>query len=369
MLLLFIPLWTGCQSLSLPSASVPIESLVLKKSGTRFTIMADTRAQQIDFPEFVDILKMSHLANGVFDQKMRQMIQLHAKPNPERQSVFIRSSERLHGSLRALSPHVRDPGILPNNPTDFNSLVISLFDTLLLAPDFEIKFAAAGDSSHIFNLLQAHIKLSEFKSRFVPISDGVELQKNELTQGEFFQLFGFNPANFSENNFCQTGESNYESIRGTEICSSMPVESIAWNDVQVLLQILNRKIEHFRFSLPTMAQWQFAVLGRISEPTDDDLLPNLDEQAWWLSNSKKQSRSVGTRQPSATGAHDLLGNVWELMADKPQQWAQPNIMAMRGGSWGSIHRAALKLSNVRAVDKEFRGYQIGFRLTRKSKTH
>jgi formylglycine-generating enzyme len=80
---------------------------------------------------------------------------------------------------------------------------------------------------------------------------------------------------------------------------------------------------------------------------------NLDDIAWYSSNSGNKTHEVGQKQPNAFGLYDLLGSVWQWTVDwydekyyqvsatqNPSGPPGGTLRAVRGGSWNSNPRGA-----------------------------
>ena len=219
----------------------------------------------------------------------------------------------------------------------------------------------------------------------VRISRGFWLAKHEVTQAEWQGVMGSNPSYFDE-------------------CGpSCPVEEVSWNDTQDFIRSLNARTGGNRYLLPTEAEWEYAARSGTTGDTyagDLNILgrnnaPVLDEIAWYGGNSgvnydggvdcsdweDKQYRAnrcgthpVGQKAPNAWGLYDMLGNVWEWVADwygdypggtvtDPRGPASGSFRVLRGGS--GFHRARDGRAPVRhRVLPGFRFGGLGFRLLR-----
>ncbi len=158
--------------------------------------------------------------------------------------------------------------------------------------------------------------------------------------------------------------------------SRLPVESVAWNDVQRFLRALNARDSKHEYRLPTEAEWEYACRAGSS----GDYSGDLDAMAWYEANSDAQTHPVGLKQANAWGLYDMHGNVWEWVQDwygseyyedalatDPAGPAEGSFRANRGGCW---HKAAgYCRSAVRGFDFPGDGYySVGFRLVRTSKS-
>jgi formylglycine-generating enzyme required for sulfatase activity len=119
--------------------------------------------------------------------------------------------------------------------------------------------------------------------------------------------------------------------------------------------------------LPTEAEWEYAARAGSTGARYGDL----DRVAWHSANSGGKTHEVGQKEPNAFGLYDMLGNVWQWVADWYAEYtggsqrdpAGPSTgqsRALRGGSWVNDPR------NVRASFRngfapEYRVSDIGVR--------
>ena len=200
----------------------------------------------------------------------------------------------------------------------------------------------------------------------VTLTQPFYLQTTEVTQAQWESVMGKNPSHFRD-------------------CSTCPVETVSWNDVQSYIAKMNKRGEG-TYSLPTEAQWEYAVRagsttelynGAItSEYPYCDYDPNQDAIAWVCNNSGDKTHPVAQKTPNAWGLYDMLGNVWEWSQDwydskyytssavtDPTGPSSGVWRVLRGGGWAtdvSGCRSACRLSQF----PETRIAMIGFRLLR-----
>ncbi len=129
-----------------------------------------------------------------------------------------------------------------------------------------------------------------------------------------------------------------------------PVINVNWQDAADYCGWLTRQTGR-QYRLPTEAEWEYACrAGSKADYCFGDDAEQLDNYAWHVSNSERQTQPVGSRQANAWGLHDMHGNVWEWCAD----WYDENCYTcepvrnplgagaehgagrvLRGGSWDS----------------------------------
>ena len=159
--------------------------------------------------------------------------------------------------------------------------------------------------------------------------DGFWMGKTEVTQGQWKQLMGDNPAKF------QKGD-NY------------PFENAIWADMEkfiIKLSSLNK--DAYKFRLPTEAEWEYACRsgGKQEKYAGGS---DLDQVAWCKGNSNRSTHAVATKAPNGLGLFDMSGNVHEWCTDTYRGWAYKKhkrdnplfrehglTKVYRGGGWNS----------------------------------
>jgi len=129
------------------------------------------------------------------------------------------------------------------------------------------------------------------------------------------------------------------------------------------------------YRLPTEAEWEYAARGgKYNSPYKYSGSDNVNDVAWYISNSGNMTHEVGLKLPNALGIHDMSGNVYEWCSDRYGNYsssAQTNPYnstagsgrVCRGGSWdyyASVARVANRSGNwPTSTDST-----LGFRITR-----
>ena len=154
----------------------------------------------------------------------------------------------------------------------------------------------------------------------VTITHGLWIGQTEVTQAAYQRAMGTNPSHFQGTN--------------------LPVETISWNEAQTYCEAVGMR-------LPTEAEWEYAARAGGTSARYGDL----DAIAWYFDNSGRQTHEVARKEPNAWGLYDMLGNVWEWVADwhadyaagsqsDPHGPASGTYRVLRGGSWDNNPRFA-----------------------------
>jgi len=129
------------------------------------------------------------------------------------------------------------------------------------------------------------------------------------------------------------------------------------------------------YRLPTEAEWEYAARGgNKSKGYKYSGSDNVNEVAWYTSNSGGKTQEVGKKAPNELGIYDMSGNVWELCSDwygnysssaqtNPYNSTAGSFRVRRGGSWG-LDAAYVRVANRYSYTPSFTFSHLGFRIAR-----
>jgi len=158
--------------------------------------------------------------------------------------------------------------------------------------------------------------------------DDFYLDRYEVTQDQWEKIMGFNPSKF--------------------VGPNKPVEQITFYDAQEFAENLGCR-------LPTEAEWEYAARGHAQARYFWGNMMDGD-YAWFEDNSNTQSHEVGKKKPNQFGVYDMMGNVWEWVADwydaayprgkqvNPTGVIKGDFKVVRGGAFDSS-AGALRITN------------------------
>jgi formylglycine-generating enzyme required for sulfatase activity len=163
----------------------------------------------------------------------------------------------------------------------------------------------------------------EKPSRRVTLSHGYWIGQTEVRVAAFERFAGILDAN------------KLQALPTMDPVSVMPIVDVTWDEAD----------QYCRWSggrLPTEAEWEYAA--RAGSPGIRN--ENIDAMAWYEANSGNSSHPTAQKRENAYGLFDMLGNVWEWVADwysgdyystgpvlNPLGPASGTMRVLRGGSW------------------------------------
>jgi formylglycine-generating enzyme required for sulfatase activity len=200
---------------------------------------------------------------------------------------------------------------------------------------------------------------NELPRHSVKLSKGFWIGQTPVTQSAYEKVMGTNPSKF----------------RG----DLLPVENVSWDEANAFCLSVGMR-------LPTEAEWEWASRGGMEIAR----YGQLGEIAWYRGNSSGRTHQVALKEPSGYGLYDMLGNVWEWVADWYAEYPvarngprccdnpDPAVLdpkgpptgrycVLRGGSWNDFSadvRMSLRdhlTSSPDEGDRDYDNYSIGFR--------
>ncbi len=129
------------------------------------------------------------------------------------------------------------------------------------------------------------------------------------------------------------------------------------------------------YRLPTEAEWEYAARGgNKSDNYRYSGSDDVDEVAWYYSNSRRNTQEVGNKAPNELGIYDMSGNVWEWCSDwygNYSRYAQTNPYnstvgsdrVYRGGGWNNL-ATLTRVANRNYDSPTVTSSGLGFRICR-----
>lgn len=131
-----------------------------------------------------------------------------------------------------------------------------------------------------------------------------------------------------------------------------------------------------RYRLPTEIEWEWFTKGGNKAIQNNNFntlysgSDNLDEVAWYGSNSEGKTQIVGTKKSNDLGLYDCSRNVWEWCYDsvsngdihqnKPYIYdSKTSIRRLKGGAWFNS-MSSCRISARNSIS----GRSLGFRIVR-----
>ena len=168
------------------------------------------------------------------------------------------------------------------------------------------------------------VTVGDVSFKMVPVNGGLFLMGS--TQGSAYNRSDEEPVHLVSLSDYWLGETEvteglWKAVMGSapELSSAKgdnyPVEGAFMYEIDEFISRLNQ-MTGLTFALPTEAQWEFAARGgRLSRGYVYAGSDNIDDVAWYNSNSNSIPQTVGTRAPNELGLYDMSGNVYEWVED------------------------------------------------------
>lgn len=174
---------------------------------------------------------------------------------------------------------------------------------------------------------------------FVKLSRGFWIGQTLVTQAAYQNVTGRNPSVFKGDR--------------------LPVETVSWDEAKAYCQAMKMR-------LPTEAEWEYAARGG---STAARYAP-LAQIAWYSANSNGETHDVAQKQANAFGLYDMLGNVWEWVADwygpydendavDPKGPRTGRVRILRGGAVG-LDEFFVRVSYRSWYDPGYHSYGDGY---------
>ncbi|MGH9363402.1 MAG: formylglycine-generating enzyme family protein, partial [Thermoanaerobaculia bacterium] len=254
------------------------------------------------------------------------------------------SVEDLHGAVRRIERDLRSaltearaagtPGLVVRPPTIAIDLGSGASLELALIPPGEFTLGSpSGEPGRCDD---------EGPQARVRIAEPFYLGLTPVTQGQWRQVMGENPASYPES-------------------PEHPVEHVSWDNCQEFCRRLAARSGRAA-RLPSEAEWEYACrAGSVTIYSFGDDPALLPENAWFNANTRS-SQPVGRKRPNGFGLHDVHGNVWEWCQDSwhpnyrgipadGSPWTEAGDeerRVLRGGSWGNGAHGLRSASRGRA---------------------
>ena len=163
----------------------------------------------------------------------------------------------------------------------------------------------------------------------VTLTKDYYMGETEVTQALWYAVMGQKPTS-----------NGVKWKRRWKIGDDYPAYLISYEDCQQFITKLNQKTGQ-QFRLPTEAEWEFAARGgNKSKGYTYAGSNNIDDVAWYLTNSNSSTHKVKTKKPNELELYDMSGNVDEWCNDWYGSYSATSETNPTGPASGSdrVHR-------------------------------
>ncbi len=154
--------------------------------------------------------------------------------------------------------------------------------------------------------LDAECNPDEKPAHKVTLTHGFWIGKTEVTQDAFQRVRGANPS--------------------MTVGAGLPVERVPWMAARQFCEAVGMR-------LPAEAEWEYAA--RAGDLSSRYGAPNAI--AWFMAESDQHTHQTGQKRANALGLHDMLGNVWEWVADWYGPYSAAAVTDPTGPATGDAH--------------------------------
>lgn len=214
----------------------------------------------------------------------------------------------------------------------------------------KVDFAGKPLPEKLYKTAEQMAKEAAMPGFTVKIKNSYYMGKFEVTQEQWKELMGVNPSFFKN-----------------DTSGNQPVENITWNDARAFIKKLNGADKEHIYRLPTEFEWEYAARAG----AEDDISWKDITASAVLSGTAPAA--VGTKKANAWGLYDMLGNVWEWVADfyNEKIFADPvpphagKQHVLKGASFTGDVKNATYMTHAGGPGN---GFDIGFRVVMEAKS-
>ena len=288
-------------------------------------------------------------------------------PNPDESGELSQKEvEETEGlaQMRTDDPGLEDPPEIDaaetNSENNFNRQ--TEIQTLLNS----LKLSATLLDKHGIEFILVNPKEASNKPDFNGNNEGSDLelpfylQETEMTQGNWEKIMG---------GASWKNSKEYQANPGYSESPGHPIYFVSYSDVHAFISQLNSQELTSIYRLPTQEEWEYAAKPGLKPSSTANSEPISGTDAWCSENAS-EPMPVGTSKPNSLGFRDMVGNVWEWVMDKDDDFSPKTALTnledgriKRGGSWMKA-LSNCNYSSSDPADINTRDEDLGFRLVR-----